>query len=79
MAPARITEAVLDAAIQKAVEAGVFPRRRTESDMAINRDVMSAILGAAFDAAASEQEPQGDAVPSHHASPGAARSKHGLH
>lgn len=78
MASVSITEAVLDAAFRKAVEAGVFPRRCTECDRAIDRDIMRAILGAAFDAAAME-ECHGSAMPAHHAQPDAARRQRGLH
>lgn len=64
MAASRIPEAVLDVAIQKAVEAGVFPRRGTEFDVAMNKEVMRAILEAAFDAAALAAEQNGDSPPS---------------
>lgn len=60
MAPPRISEAALDAAIHKAVEAGIFPRRGNEFDAVINREVMRAILEAAFAAFKLEEESEDD-------------------
>ena len=50
-----ITEATLDAAIRTATEAGLFARRRTPVEMAVDREVMRAILSAAFEAAEQER------------------------
>lgn len=79
MAPPRISEAVLDAAIQKAVEAGVFPRRCSEFDAAINREVMNAILDAAFHAAVLEEEPDGNSVSTHNARADGKRGMRNFH
>ena len=57
----RFSEAVLDAAICKAVEAGVFPRRSTMFEAAINREIMREILEAAYTAACAE-EADGDTM-----------------
>lgn len=54
MADIEFSEAILDAAVLKAVEAGVFPRRASEFEAAMNREVMRTILRAAFAAAARE-------------------------
>lgn len=59
-----ISEEMLDAAIQKAVEAGIFPRRGTAYDAATNRELMRAILQAAFTAAAREAESDSNPVSS---------------
>ena len=50
----RITEAMVDAAMRKAIEAGLLTRRGTPEEMAIGREVMHSILRAAFEVA--EQE-----------------------
>jgi len=62
MPSTRVSEAVLDAAIHKAVEAGVFTRRRAAFEMTTNREIMRAILHAAF-SAASEEEAENNSVP----------------
>lgn len=61
MPASRVSDAVLDAALRKAVEAGVFPRRSTALEAANNREVMNSILHAAF-TAARDEEPETDAV-----------------
>ncbi len=43
----RITESILDAAIRRATEAGLFSRRSTSSEMQANREIMRSILDAA--------------------------------
>lgn len=49
-----ITEAMIQAAIRKATEAGLFPRHSTPFDTAINREIMLSILQAVAEAAAAE-------------------------
>lgn len=64
MPTTRFSDAVLDAAICKAVEAGVFPRRSTVLEAAMNREIMSAILEAAY-VAATEEDPDSEPVSVH--------------
>lgn len=69
MAVIGISEAALDAAIQKAVEAGVFRRHGTAYDAVTDREVMRAILQAAFTASAREEGPNSNTVSSRTARP----------
>jgi len=46
-----ITECMLDAALRKAIEAGLFSRRSSAHETQANREVMRSILLAAADAA----------------------------
>lgn len=50
----QITPAMLEAAIRKATEAGLFPRRSSASELAANREIMYSILQAVLDAAHNE-------------------------
>lgn len=45
-----LTEEMLDAAIKKAIEAGLLPRHAYRQDMAMNRELIQTILQAALDA-----------------------------
>lgn len=47
----QITESILDTAIRKATEAGLFSRRGTLREMQANREIMRSILEAVADAA----------------------------
>lgn len=49
-----VTEAMLDAALRKATEAGLFPRHCSTSEMQANREVMYGILTAAMSEAAED-------------------------
>jgi hypothetical protein len=49
-----VTDAMVDAAMRKAIEAGLFPWRGSPEDMAIGREIMRSILQAASEVA--EQE-----------------------
>ena len=51
----QVTEAMLQAALQKAVEAGLISRRSIQADAMINREIMQAILQAALAAAHSKE------------------------
>lgn len=44
----KVTEAMLDAALRKATEAGLFPRHCSSYEMQVNREVMFGILSAAM-------------------------------
>lgn len=46
-----VTNDMLQAAIKKAVEAGLLPRHASADEMRINRDLIRAVLEAAADAA----------------------------
>jgi hypothetical protein len=54
-----ITAPMLRVAIQKATEAGLFPRRCTPYDMAINQQIMLSILIAVLETASTEKTEQG--------------------
>lgn len=45
-----LTEDMLDAAMKKAIEAGLLPRQAYRQDMAMNRELIRAILQAALNA-----------------------------
>lgn len=47
----KITESMLQAALEKATEAGLISRRSRQSDAVTNREIMQAILAAALAAA----------------------------
>ncbi|HJV88602.1 MAG TPA: hypothetical protein VJ698_24265 [Noviherbaspirillum sp.] len=49
-----ITDAMLDAAVRKAVEAGLFARHGTSHDLANNREIMRSVLEASMQVAISE-------------------------
>lgn len=44
-----LTEEMLDAAVEKAVEAGLLPRNACREDFAANRDLIRFVLQAAID------------------------------
>jgi hypothetical protein len=44
----KVTEAMLDAALRKATEAGLLPRHCSSYEMQVNREVMFGILSAAM-------------------------------
>lgn len=44
----KVTDAMLDAALRKATEAGLFPRHCSSDEMQVNREVMYGILSAAM-------------------------------
>ena len=44
-----ITQEMLDAAVKKAVEAGILPRRSCPEDIETNSEIMLQILEAAFE------------------------------
>ena len=46
-----ITNVMLEAAIKRATEAGLFPRHASAFDMTINLEIMRTVLNAALDAA----------------------------
>jgi hypothetical protein len=50
----KISEAMLDAAIRKAAEVGLFPRHLTDVDRAISRDLMRVVIEAALQASDDE-------------------------
>lgn len=70
----RITESIIDVAVRKATEAGLFSRHCTSSEMQANREIVRSILDAVAaadttDAAMPEQrsaEPRRDAAHSAH-------------
>lgn len=43
-----VTEVMLDAALRRATEAGLFPRHCSSYEMQVNREVMYGILSAAM-------------------------------
>jgi hypothetical protein len=51
-----ITEEMLNAAMKKAIEAGLVPRRSTTGDMATYRDVLYRIVQAALAATQSDSD-----------------------
>jgi len=65
-----VTEAMLDAALRKATEAGLFPRHCSADELAANREVMRGILFAAMNDTAlsfmenTVVEPRSSSVPS---------------
>jgi hypothetical protein len=52
-----VSAPMLNAALQKATEAGLFPRRCTPYEMAVNREIIRSILEAALEEALSESFP----------------------
>lgn len=52
----QITEAMLQAALQKTIDAGLISRRSSPDDDVINREILTAILQAALEAAPSRPE-----------------------
>jgi hypothetical protein len=52
-----ISERMLNAALQKATDAGLFPRRCNAYEQAANREIIRSILRAAMDEASSESRP----------------------
>jgi hypothetical protein len=70
-----ITECMLDAALRKATEAGLFARRSSAHEVQANREVMRLILHAAAEAAGMPEEESTEMWPIR--KQGAAHTAHG--